>query len=86
MGEEQLNSQASEAQAADERIIANEQEHRAWVAVGNLDTESEAELKTIFLLGQTYPEAASQLDLPLATLKSRVRRTVLKIRGKLADD
>lgn len=86
VGEDELNSHPSEAPTADERIIAIEQERRAWVAVGNLDAESETELKTIFLLGQSYPEAASRLDLPLATLKSRVRRTVLRIRRKLADD
>lgn len=86
VGEEQLNSLASEAVAADDRIIAMDREDQVWTAVGNLDAESEQELKSIFLLGLTYPEAAQRLDLPIATFKSRVRRSVLRIRRKLADD
>lgn len=86
VGEEQLDSHESEAVAADERIIAMDREREAWRAVGDLDTESECELKSIFLLGLTYPEAAERFELPLATFKSRVRRAVLKIRGKLAND
>lgn len=86
VGEEHLNMQESEAAAADERIIAMDRESQVWAAVSNLDAESEQELKSIFLLGLTYPEAAQRLDLPVATFKSRVRRTVLRIRRKLADD
>lgn len=86
VGEEHLNLQESEAAAADDRIIAMDRENQVWAAVSNLDAESEQELKSIFLLGLTYPEAAQRLDLPVATFKSRVRRTVLRIRRKLTDD
>lgn len=86
VGDDQLNSQKSEAIAADDRIIAMDQEREALSAVSDLDSESESELKSIFLLGLTYPEAAERFGLPVATFKSRVRRTVLKIRKKLADD
>ncbi|MBX7497220.1 sigma-70 family RNA polymerase sigma factor [Qipengyuania sp. 6B39] len=86
VGEEHLNLHESEATAADERIIAMDREDQVWAAVSNLDAESEQELKSIFLLGLSYPEAAQRLDLPVATFKSRVRRTVLRIRRKLSDD
>lgn len=86
VGEEHLNLQESEAVAADDRIIAMDREDQVWEAVSNLDAESEQELKSIFLMGLTYPEAAQRLDLPVATFKSRVRRTVLRLRRKLADD
>ena len=86
VGDEHLNSHESEAIAADERIIAMDRENQVWSAVSNLDAESEDELKSIFLQGLTYPEAAQRLDLPVATFKSRVRRTVLRIRRKLTDD
>lgn len=86
VSEEHLNSLASEVAAADDRIIAMDREDQVWTAVSDLDAESELELKSIYLLGLTYPEAAQRLDLPVATFKSRVRRTVLKIRRKLADD
>lgn len=86
VGDEHLNLQESEAAAADDRIIAMNREDLVWTAVGNLDAESEQELKSIYLLGLTYPEAAQRLNLPVATFKSRVRRTVLRIRRKLADD
>lgn len=86
VGEEHLNSLASEAMAADDRIIAEDREDQVWKAVDNLDAESENELKSIFLQGLTYPEAAQRLGLPLATFKSRVRRNVLRIRRKLSDD
>lgn len=84
--DEELNSLESEAMAADDRIIAADREDRVWKAVGDLDAESENELKSIYLQGLTYPEAADRLNLPVATFKSRVRRTVLRIRRKLADD
>ena len=86
VGEEQINLLASEATAADDRIIAMECEAQVWTAVKDLDPESEKELKSIFLQGLSYPEAAARLDLPVATFKSRVRRTVLRIRRKLTDD
>lgn len=86
VGEEHLNWHASEAMAADDRIMAMEQEQEVWSAVGELEQGSEAELKAIFHLGLTYPEAAERLEVPLATLKSRVRRAVLRIRRKLSDD
>ncbi len=86
VGDEHLNSLASEAMAADDRIIAEDREDQVWKAVGNLDAESENELKSIYLQGLTYPEAAERVDLPVATFKSRVRRTVIRIRRKLSDD
>lgn len=85
VGEEHLNSYESEAVGADERMIAIDCEAQAWSAVGELDPESEDELKSVFLLGLTYPEAAARFGLPVATFKSRVRRTVLKIRERLSD-
>ena len=86
VGDEHLNFLESEAAASDERIIAMDREDQVWTAVSNLDAESEQELKSIFLMGLTYPEAAKRIDLPVATFKSRVRRTVLRIRRKLTDD
>ncbi|MBX7483455.1 RNA polymerase sigma factor [Qipengyuania qiaonensis] len=86
VGEERLELHKSEAIAADDRIIAMDRERSALAAVEELDTESETELKSIFFLGLTYPEAAERLDLPVTTFKSRVRRTILKIRKKLTDD
>lgn len=83
VGDEQLKFQESEAVAADERIIDMEREEQVWSEVEKLDPESEKELKSIYLLGLTYPEAAERLDLPVATFKSRVRRTVLRISRKL---
>ncbi|WP_171033102.1 RNA polymerase sigma factor [Qipengyuania marisflavi] len=86
VSDDHLNLQESEAAAADDRIIAMNREDQVWTAVSDLDAESEQELKSIFLLGLTYPEAAQRLGLPVATFKSRVRRTVIRIRRKLADD
>jgi len=85
VGDEHLTSHPSEAMAADERIIDLGREEQAWSAVGDLDPESEEELRSVFFLGLTYPEAAARFDLPVATFKSRVRRTVLKIRERLTN-
>lgn len=86
VGDEKVNLLESEAAAADDRIIIVESERDAWKAIDELDHESVLELKSIFFLGLTYPEAAERLDLPVATFKSRVRRTVLRIRQKLTDE
>lgn len=86
VGEDHLISLPSEAMAADERIISVGREEQAWSAVGDLDSESEDALKSVFLLGLSYPEAAARFELPVATFKSRVRRMVLKIRDRLIND
>lgn len=86
VGDDGLESTPSEAVAADERIIDMDREQAAWTAVDELDGESKAELKSVFLRGMTYPEAARRLKMPVATFKSRVRRTVLRMRKKLSDD
>lgn len=86
VGDEQLNLQESEAVPADDRIIDMEREEQVWSEVEELDSDSEKELKSIYHLGLTYPQAAKRFNLPVATFKSRVRRSVLRIRRKLNEE
>lgn len=86
VGEDHLISHESEAELADQRIINMDRENQAWTALSELKPESEEELKSVFLVGLTYPQAAERFNLPVATLKSRVRRSVLKLRERMADD
>ncbi|MEO6387237.1 MAG: sigma-70 family RNA polymerase sigma factor [Croceibacterium sp.] len=76
----------SEDEPADERIIREQNEVKAFAMVDDLKGEEEEDLKAIYFQGLTYVEAAEQHGVPLGTLKSRVRRAVAKMRLKYNDE
>ena len=40
-------------------------------------------IRAAFFQGSSYPELAARASLPLGTVKSRIRRALLKLRGCL---
>lgn len=75
-----------EPELVDQRMIREHSEQVALAMIGDLSTNEEAEISTIYIQGLTYTEAAERSGVPLATLKSRVRRTLIKLRQKLNDE
>jgi len=54
-------------------------------ALARLDDDERALLDGAFYLGFSHSELAERFELPLGTVKSRVRRALLKLRGMLEE-
>jgi RNA polymerase sigma-70 factor (ECF subfamily) len=54
--------------------------HRLHGCLGELGSGEAALIRTAFLQGATYPELAQRSGEPLGTIKSRIRRALIKLR------
>jgi RNA polymerase sigma-70 factor (ECF subfamily) len=73
-------------EAPDARIEAMETETRVRAAMQDLPEEQVNLLKLAFYEGLSHSEIAGKLDLPLGTVKSRIRLAFGKMKAKLDDD
>lgn len=73
-------------EAPDARIEAIETETRVRAAMKGLPEEQVNLLKLAFYEGLSHSEIAGKLDLPLGTVKSRIRLAFAKMKAKLDDD
>lgn len=71
------------APAADLDLIAREEGVRLHASLDALDPGDAAFLRTAFVGGMTYADLALRENLPLGTVKSRIRRALLKLRERL---
>lgn len=74
---------ADPAPAADTDLIAREDGRRLIACLDRLDPVEAAFLRTAFLQEMTYAELAGREQLPLGTVKSRIRRALLKLRARM---
>ena len=74
---------ADPSPAADADLIAREDDARLHASLDGLDPGDAAFLRTAFLGGMTYADLATRENLPLGTVKSRIRRALLKLRERL---
>ena len=58
--------------------------HRLHGCLGELPGRDAGLIRTAFLEGATYPELAERAGEPLGTIKSRIRRALMKLRDCLA--
>lgn len=75
-----------EAETADARIERQQVEAKVDNMLGELPQEREAEIRNAFFEGKSYADLAREADLPLGTIKSRIRRTLIQLRTKVGDD
>tara|TARA_B100000678_G_scaffold16164_1_gene12754 strand:- start:668 stop:1237 length:570 start_codon:yes stop_codon:yes gene_type:complete len=66
--------------AADTMLIDAEREARVHSCLETLDEKQRTPIRTAFLDGRTYAELAEQAGVPLGTMKSWIRRGLLKLR------
>ena len=64
----------------EERMLADEADRQLNHCINLLDTRDAECVRTAFLRGATYAELANRDGVPLGTVKSRVRRALLKLR------
>ena len=71
---------ASDTVPADELLIDAERTARVHSCLENLDQPQRGVIRTAFLQGDTYAELAEREGVPLGTMKSWIRRGLLKLR------
>jgi len=71
------------APAAVERVELAQQHQRLARCLGELDARHSTAIRAAFLDGATYEELAARMNVPLGTMKSWIRRGLLKLRACL---
>ena len=74
---------ADPAPSALSGIEAGDDRRRLEACLGELDGAPRVAIRTAFFEGASYPELAQRMDVPLGTLKSWVRRGLLRLRACL---
>lgn len=70
----------------DEAVEVARENRRMHDAVANLPQEQARLLRLAFIEDKSHSVIASELDLPLGTVKSRIRLAIAKLRSMLKDD
>lgn len=73
-------------EAPDVRLEAMEADARVRAAMVDLPEEQVSLLRLAFYEGLSHSEIAGKLDLPLGTVKSRIRLAFAKMKARLEDD
>ena len=75
---------ADEALPADSLIETRQEAARLAACLRELPSPDHTLIRAAFLQGSSYSELAARAALPLGTVKSRIRRALLKLRGCLS--
>lgn len=67
----------------DDLLASSQDAHRVRMALAKLNPHQIELLQMAFFFGRPHSEIASQLDLPLGTVKSRIRNAMAKLRQML---
>lgn len=77
---------ADDAVEADEALISEEEVARLRACLDALEDRPRAAIRSAFMDGFTYSQLAERAEVPLPTMKSMVRRALLRLRDCLDDD
>lgn len=66
-------------------VITDETQRRLMECIDGLDPRDASAIRETFLDGATYEKLASRLSIPLGTIKSRIRRSLVQLRECLGD-
>lgn len=81
----EFEQQEDSAPLADQKLIGVEQESRIREALGDLPGDQREVLHRAFFEEEPHAAIAAALDLPLGTVKSRIRLAMAKLRNRLED-
>lgn len=62
------------------QVESGQENRRLMGCLGELEPKHAAAIRSAFLDGSTYDELARQMDVPLGTMKSWIRRSLLRLR------
>ena len=85
LDEERLAAVAGDNDPQD-LLLAVQQQHRLHAALGTLDAVPRQLLALAFFRGLSHEEIASQMSMPLGTVKSHIRRSLLRLRDLIGTD
>ncbi|NWK96452.1 RNA polymerase subunit sigma [Sphingobium lactosutens] len=84
---EDAASQVADVQPrADEVMMARQDQARVFDCLEQLDDRTGKSIRAAFFDGLTYAELAERAAMPLATMKSLIRRGLLRLKACLSDD
>ena len=78
------NAVPDTADAADLTIERDQESARLGVCLGRLEAQDNVLIRAAFFQGSSYSELATRASQPLGTVKSRIRRALLKLRECLS--
>lgn len=81
-----IGSIADPATHADDAIIVAEESRRLRDCIDMLDDRPRLAIRSAFINGLTYAEIADRDAVPLPTMKSLIRRALIRLRECLRDD
>lgn len=81
--EEDFAERPSDEELAEARLVREEGEQGIVAAMANLPLEQREVIELAFMSGLSHAKIAKQLDLPLGTVKSRVRLAYQKLREEV---
>lgn len=76
---------ADEAPRADQSLVAAEQGEQLHRCLGELEERTRACIRSAFFDGSTYAELAEREKVPLGTMKSWIRRGLMRLKDCLGD-
>ncbi len=74
---------ADEAPLADALLVDAERDAQIHACLKTLDDKAQSYIRAAFFEGRTYAELAESADVPLGTMKSWIRRGLLRLRACL---
>jgi RNA polymerase sigma factor (sigma-70 family) len=74
---------ADEAPLADVLLVDRERTAQIHTCLGALDERTRTQIRAAFFEGQTYAQLAEAADVPLGTMKSWIRRGLIRLRACL---
>lgn len=77
---EEANPLPDEAPLADSLMIDAERSAQVHTCLAGLDDKTQKHIRAAFFDGQTYAELAEAAEVPLGTMKSWIRRGLIKLR------
>jgi len=77
---------ADDAPLASERMLLSEQDAKLHLCLDQLEARQRDAIRTAFFDGLTYAELAERRAVPLGTMKSWVRRGLVRLKDCLGDD
>ena len=75
-----------DAPSAEERLVLSEADQRLHLCLDQLEEKQRGAIRTAFFDGLTYAELAEREGVPLGTMKSWVRRGLMRLKDCLSDD
>lgn len=84
--DERLAEMPSGDVPADEQVIADQADRRLHLCLDRLEERQRVAIRTAFFDGLTYAQLAERQSVPVGTMKSWVRRGLMKLKDCLDDD